>query len=43
MSVRIASTIPSRPFDPPDARPDSAARAALMASRGSDLPCRRRA
>ena len=40
--VRIASTAPSRPFGAPRARPDCAARAALTASSGSDLPCRRR-
>jgi len=39
---RMASTAPSRPLDAPRARPDWAARAALTASRGSDLPCRRR-
>ena len=42
ISARIASTAPSRPFGAPRARPDWAARAALTASRGSDLPCRRR-
>ena len=42
ISARIASTSPSRPFGAPRARPDWAARAALTASRGSDLPCRRR-
>ena len=40
--VRIASTAPSRPLGAPRARPDCAARAALTASSGSDLPCRRR-
>jgi hypothetical protein len=38
ISARIASTEPSRPFGAPRARPDCAARAALTASRGSDLP-----
>ena len=42
ISARIASTAPSRPFGAPRARPDWAARAALTASSGSDLPCRRR-
>ncbi len=42
ISARIASTAPSRPFGAPLARPDCAARAALTASRGSDLPWRRR-
>ena len=42
ISARIASTAPSRPFGAPAARPDWAARAALTASSGSDLPCRRR-
>ncbi len=42
ISARIASTAPSRPFGAPRARPDWAARAALTASRGSDLPWRRR-
>ena len=42
ISARIASTAPSRPLGPPRARPDWAARAALTASSGSDLPCRRR-
>ena len=42
ISARIASTAPSRPFGAPRARPDCAARAALTASSGSDLPCRRR-
>src|ERR1039457_627583 len=42
ISTRTASTAPSRPFGAPRARPDCAARAALTASRGSDLPCRRR-
>ena len=40
ISARIASTAPSRPFGAPHARPDCAARAALTASSGSDLPCR---
>jgi hypothetical protein len=40
ISDRIASTAPSRPFGAPDARPDCAARAALTASSGSDLPLR---
>ena len=39
ISARIASTVPSRPFGAPRARPDCAARAALTASSGSDLPC----
>ena len=39
ISARIASTAPSRPFGAPRARPDCAARAALTASSGSDLPC----
>jgi hypothetical protein len=43
INVRIASTWPSRPFEPPVALPDWAARAALTASSGSDFPCRRRA
>src|SRR5258708_39937292 len=38
ISARIASTAPSRPFGAPRARPDCAARAALTASSGSDLP-----
>jgi hypothetical protein len=38
ISARIASTEPSRPFGAPIALPDCAARAALTASRGSDLP-----
>jgi hypothetical protein len=42
ISARIASTAPSRPLGCPAARPDCAARAALTASSGSDLPCRRR-
>ena len=42
ISARIASTCPSRPFGAPAARPDWAARAALTASSGSDLPRRRR-
>ena len=42
ISARIASTAPSRPFGAPRARPDCAARAALTASSGSDIPCRRR-
>ena len=42
ISARIASTAPSRPFGAPRARPDCAARAALTASSGSDLPWRRR-
>jgi hypothetical protein len=42
ISAWIASTAPSRPFGAPRARPDWAARAALTASSGSDLPCRRR-
>ena len=42
ISARIASTAPSRPRGAPDARPDWAARAALTASSGSDLPCRAR-
>ena len=42
ISARIASTVPSRPLGAPRARPDSAALAALTASRGSDLPARRR-
>jgi hypothetical protein len=42
ISARIASTAPSRPLDAPRARPDWAARAALTASSGSDLPWRRR-
>ena len=42
ISARIASTAPSRPLGAPRARPDWAARAALTASSGSDLPCRRR-
>jgi hypothetical protein len=37
-SARIASTFPSAVFAIPDARPDSAARAASIASTGSDLP-----
>lgn len=40
--ARIASTLPSFVFPCPWARPDSAARAASMASAGSDLPVRRR-
>src|SRR5262249_28104782 len=36
ISARIASTCPSRPFAPPRARPDRAARPALPASGGSD-------
>ena len=42
ISARIASTAPSRPLGAPAARPDCAARAALTASSGSDLPLRRR-
>src|SRR5258706_16110650 len=42
ISARIASTAPSRPFGAPRALPDWAARAALTASSGSDLPWRRR-
>jgi hypothetical protein len=42
ISARIASTAPSRPLGAPRARPDCAARAALTASSGSDLPARRR-
>ncbi len=42
ISARIASTAPSPPFGAPAARPDCAARAALTASSGSDLPCQRR-
>jgi len=42
-STRIASTFPSRDLAAPHARPDSAARAASIASSGSDLPARRRA
>jgi hypothetical protein len=42
ISARIASTAPSRPFGAPRARPDWAARAALTASSGPDLPARRR-
>ena len=38
----IASTLPSLDLPAPCARPDSAARAASMASAGSDLPVRRR-
>ncbi len=38
ISARIASTAPSRPLGAPRARPDCAARAALTASSGSDLP-----
>ena len=38
ISARIASTAPSRPLGAPRARPDWAARAALTASSGSDLP-----
>ena len=41
-NARIASTLPSPCFAMPDARPDSAARAASIASTGSDLPCIRR-
>src|SRR5712692_10987804 len=41
ISARIASTAPSWPLGAPRARPDCAARAALTASSGSDLPCRR--
>jgi hypothetical protein len=39
----IASTLPSLDLPAPWARPDSAARAASIASAGSDLPVRRRA
>ena len=42
ISARMASTAPSRPLEAPRARPDWAARAALTASSGSDLPWRRR-
>src|SRR5262252_749602 len=42
ISARIASTVPSLPLGAPAARPDCAARAALTASSGSDLPLRRR-
>jgi hypothetical protein len=38
ISARVASTWPSRPLGAPRARPDCAARAALTASSGSDLP-----
>jgi len=38
ISARIASTAPSRPLGAPRARPDWAARAALTASSGPDLP-----
>src|SRR6516225_9651903 len=38
ISARIASTAPSRPRGLPRARPDWAARAALIASSRSDLP-----
>lgn len=41
-SALIASTLPSLALPAPCARPDSAARAASMASTGSDLPVRRR-
>ncbi len=41
ISARIASTAPSQPFSAPRGRPDWAARAALTASSGSDLPCLR--
>ncbi len=41
-NARIASTFPSPVFAMPDARPDNAARAASIASTGSDLPCMRR-
>ena len=41
-NARIASTLPSAVFAIPDARPDSTARAASIASTGSDLPCLRR-
>src|SRR5712691_787388 len=41
ITARTVSTVPSRPFGAPRARPDCAARAAFTASRGSDLPCRR--
>src|SRR5690242_20451941 len=37
ISTRIASTVPSRPFGAPPARPDWAARAALTASSGPGL------
>ena len=40
--ARIASTAPSRPPGAPRARPGRAARAALTASSGPDLPWRRR-
>jgi len=40
--TRMASTAPSLDFALPFARPLKAARAASMASRGSDLPARRR-
>ena len=42
INARMASTVPSRPLGAPLALPDWAARAALTASRGSDLPGRRR-
>lgn len=40
--ARIASTLPSLALPEPCARADRAARAASMASAGSDLPVRRR-
>ena len=43
VSTRIASTSPMRLFGTPSAQPDKAARAALTASTGSDLPSRWRA
>jgi hypothetical protein len=42
-SALLASTFASRVLAAPQARPDIAARAASMASSGSDLPARRRA
>ena len=41
-SVRIASTLPSADFAIPNARPDTTARAASIASIASDFPTRRR-
>jgi hypothetical protein len=41
-NARIASALPSAVLAIPDARPDSAARAASTASTVSDLPARRR-
>jgi hypothetical protein len=40
INTRIASTLPVRDFGAPFALPDSAARAAAIASSGSDLPAR---